>query len=119
MRGDDGKKVAAFVSSVEKAFNLLRAFAGNRAGHVPGRNCRLVGMDKSAVQRFVHTLRSLGYLQQDPTTRRYSLTPQISEHAAAFLTTHPIVRTAMPLPHRVPPAARGDGQPVAPDRYGT
>jgi IclR family pca regulon transcriptional regulator len=30
-----------------------------------------VGMVKSTTQRFVHTLRDLGYLQQDPVSRRY------------------------------------------------
>lgn len=97
MRRDDGRGSPLFVSSVEKAFKLLRTFGGSRQDMSLAEIAALSDMDKSAVQRFVHTLRSLGYLRQDPSTRRYSLTPQILEHAAAFLTTHPIVRTAMPF----------------------
>ncbi len=97
MARDDGKKSPLFVSSVEKAFKLLRTFGGNRQDMSLAEIADLSGLDKSSAQRFVHTLRSLGYLLQDSSTRRYSLAPQILEHAAAFLTTNPIVRTAMPF----------------------
>lgn len=97
MPGDDGRKSPLFVASVEKAFRILGTFGGSRQDLSLGEMAELSGLDKSAAQRFAHTLRSLGYLHQDPVTRRYGVTSQILEHAGAFLTTHAVVRTAMPF----------------------
>jgi len=46
---------------------------------------RLSGLGKSAAQRFIYTLRALGFLNQDERTRAYTLSPKILEYANAFL----------------------------------
>jgi IclR family transcriptional regulator, pca regulon regulatory protein len=39
----------------------------------------VTGLGKSAAQRFVHSLRTLGYLRKDEATKQYSLSPRVLE----------------------------------------
>lgn len=52
---------------------------------------------KATVYRSLNTLRSLGYLQQDPQTQRYSLSTKILHLAAAMLKNLDIREKALPL----------------------
>lgn len=85
-----------FVASVEKAFFVLRCFIEAADTLSLNEISKRTGMDKSAAQRFTHTLRALEYLRQDPITRRYSLTSQALGFAYGYLHTHELVRKAMP-----------------------
>ena len=54
------------------------------------------GMDKSAAQRFAHTLTTLGYLSKDPETKLFGLTLKSLELAYHYIVTNPLIQLAMP-----------------------
>ncbi len=60
-----------FVGSVEKGFRVLDAFSQAMTPLGITEIAKITGLDKSAAQRFSNTLHQLGYLEKDPTTRRY------------------------------------------------
>ncbi len=84
------------VRSVEKAFRVLEAFDGANRSLSLAQICANVGLDKSAAQRFTHTLNRLGYLQKDPVTKRFELSLRSLEMARHFITANPLVNRAMP-----------------------
>ncbi|MDW6021847.1 IclR family transcriptional regulator C-terminal domain-containing protein [Mesorhizobium sp. BAC0120] len=84
------------VRSVEKAFRVLEAFDGANRSLSLAQICVNVGLDKSAAQRFTHTLNKLGYLQKDPVTKRFELSLRSLEMARHFITANPLVNQAMP-----------------------
>lgn len=84
------------VRSVEKAFRVLEAFDGANRSLSLAQICANVGLDKSAAQRFTHTLKKLGYLQKDPVTKRFELSLRSLEMARHFITANPLVNQAMP-----------------------
>lgn len=84
------------VRSVEKAFRVLEAFDGSNRSLSLAQIGANVGLDKSASQRFTHTLTKLGYLQKDPVTKRFELSLRSLEMARHFITANPLVTHAMP-----------------------
>ncbi|WP_270933487.1 IclR family transcriptional regulator [Falsiroseomonas oryzae] len=85
---------AWFVSSVEKAFRILRAFElGGRSLSLT-EIAELTGLDKSAAQRFTYTLAALGYLHKDSKVRRYTISPKVMSLGMIYLRTDPIVARA-------------------------
>jgi IclR family transcriptional regulator, pca regulon regulatory protein len=93
MQGGD----ALFVESVRKAFLVLEAL------NIAGRPLRLSeiasqsGLGKSGAQRFVHTLRSLGLIRQDPKSKVYALSPRILEYARTFFSSSVLCERAEPI----------------------
>ncbi|MGE0725981.1 MAG: IclR family transcriptional regulator [Alphaproteobacteria bacterium] len=85
------------VKSMHKAFAVLEAFRDNDRFLSLAELATITGLDKSAVQRFTHTLRTLGYLEQDPQTRRYALGRRVLDLAFGFLKSHPLVERAAPV----------------------
>jgi DNA-binding IclR family transcriptional regulator len=85
------------VKSIRKAFAVLEAFRDRPRQLSLGEIAMATGLDKSAVQRFTRTLRELGYLQQDPATRRYALGCRVLDLSFAFLQGHPLVERASPV----------------------
>jgi IclR family pca regulon transcriptional regulator len=68
-----------------------REQAGARASRELG---RAVGLNKSTTFRYVATLAKLGYLQQDPDTKRYSLGPRVVDLGFAAINSMEITRVA-------------------------
>jgi IclR family pca regulon transcriptional regulator len=62
---------ADFVASLAAGLRVLSAFTSDRAELGVGELARLLEMDKRRTQRLVSTLFEVGYLEQDPETRRY------------------------------------------------
>jgi DNA-binding IclR family transcriptional regulator len=85
------------VKSLEKALALLQAFEDQGRFMSLGELSLATGIGKSAAQRFVYTFRKLGYLDQDPATRRYCLGKKILGLTFHFLHTHPLIDKATPL----------------------
>lgn len=85
------------VRSVEKAFKVLEAFNVTNADLSLSQISALVGLDKSAVQRFTHTLMQLGYLTRDPLTKRYQLGVRVLERAGVYISNDKIINKAMPV----------------------
>lgn len=92
----DERGSTMFVQSVERAFAVLRAFDGGRVSMGLSEIAQSAGITKSAAQRFIHTLEALGYLRQDPASRRWQLTPRTLDIGAAYLTTDPLIEKANP-----------------------
>lgn len=85
-----------FVNSLQKGFEVLRAFNAERRHLSPAEITRLTGLDKSATQRFVFTLHSLGYLRRDEQTRLYSISPRMLEFGYSYLHSDYLVEIAQP-----------------------
>jgi len=85
-----------FVESVKKAFKVLEAFGPDHLDLGLTEIISLTGLNKSAAQRFTHTLIQLGYLKKNPSSRRYSLSQKVLESANNFLTVDTLVNRAAP-----------------------
>ena len=85
-----------FVRSIEKAFRVLSAFGAGRPTLSLGQIAEATELDKSAAQRFAHTLERLGYLRKDPDTRRFELTTRALDLGYHYTRASPIVDRAMP-----------------------
>lgn len=93
------KKDPLFVRSVEKAFKVL-AVINQHMGPVSLKDVTLLtGYDKSAAQRFCHTLCELGYLNRVPGDRRYELAVRTTELGAGFVRSNEYIRHARPYLH--------------------
>lgn len=95
----DGSDIEStlYVASVEKAFRVLEAL--NRLGRPAGLAglVPLTGLGRSATQRFLFTLRALGYVHQDQATKAYSLSSRMLEFGRAYLSADSIRDRARPF----------------------
>jgi DNA-binding IclR family transcriptional regulator len=85
---------AWFVSSVDKAFQILAAFEARGRSLSLAEIAEATGLDKSAVQRFTYTLAALGYLKRDEEARRYTISPKILSLGMVYLRTDSLVARA-------------------------
>ena len=85
---------AWFVSSVEKAFQILGAFESRQRSLSLTEIAEISGLDKSAAQRFTYTLAALGYLKKDRDARRYTIGPKILSLGMIYMRTDPLVARA-------------------------
>lgn len=84
------------VKSVEKAIRLLNAFGDGQPTMSLAEVAAATKMDKSAAQRFTHTLVQLGYLHKSPDTKRFELTPRVLELGAHYARTNSLIRATAP-----------------------
>lgn len=84
------------VLSVEKAFRVLECFKADSQSLSLTQIANLTDLDKSAAQRFTHTLTNLGYLRKDPDTKRFELTPRTLNIGYVYTRTNTLVKRAMP-----------------------
>lgn len=84
------------VQSVEKAFRVLTAFDGATPMMGLTQLAAAVGLDKSAAQRFTHTLTKLGYLRKDPEMKRFELTVKTLDLGYRYTRTNPLIQRALP-----------------------
>ncbi len=82
-----------FVKSVDKALSVLNAFAGEQSMSL-GQLSAATGLDKSTVQRLTFTLRQLGYVEQDPATRRYAPGRRLLDLSFNYLRNNPLIERA-------------------------
>jgi IclR family pca regulon transcriptional regulator len=85
-----------FIGSVAKCFQVLEAL--NAASRPLGLTelAHLSRLDRSAVQRITHTLRSLGYLRQDPDSKAFRLSGRMLEFGHTVLATDQLRELAKP-----------------------
>lgn len=84
------------VASVAKAFRVLEAFAHTNTDLGLAEIAGHTGLDKSATQRFAHTLWQLGYLEKDERTRRFRLGKPVLDLSFYYLRSNPLVELATP-----------------------
>ena len=91
-----GRESTLFVSSVEKALNVLEAFDGAQAALTLSQIAERTKMDLSSTQRAVHTLTTLRYLNKDETTRQFELAPRLLDFSFRYLASNELARRAIP-----------------------
>lgn len=102
--GTDGKQDAAgsnvdrrlFVGGVEKGLRVLRAFYDQPNPLSLSEVAESTGLGRSAAQRFLYTLKALGYLRQDAATRRYTLSHKVLDFGYAYLRNDSLIEKAFP-----------------------
>lgn len=85
-----------FVGSTEKAFQVLHAFDGPRRYMTLADIARAADLDRSASQRLVYTLETLGYLKRIEGTRNYGLTSKVLQFSHSYLKAHDLIDRASP-----------------------
>ena len=95
-REQNKKQDRLYVGSVEKAFMVLEAFKSDLSDLSLNEIISRTGLNKSAAQRFTHTLQCLGYLNKDSSSRRYSISKKVLKSANSFLSVDALVNRAMP-----------------------
>ncbi|MFL6111485.1 MAG: IclR family transcriptional regulator [Catenulispora sp.] len=83
-----------FSRSLERGLLILSAFTEDRPVLGIADLARSAGLSKSTAHRYVATLARLGYVVQDPDTRKYSLGPRVIDLGFAALNSLEITRIA-------------------------
>lgn len=86
-----------FVQSVERAMNVLATFHQADGPMTLAEVARHAGIDRSAAQRMVHTLRTLGYIQRDAGGHGFLPGIRVLDHTLDTLRLDPLVRRATPV----------------------
>jgi IclR family transcriptional regulator, pca regulon regulatory protein len=94
---DQMKEDALYVGSLEKGLRVLGAFDAGRQFLTLREIAEACGMDKSAAQRFTHTLTQLGYLEKCVDTKRFSLGKKVLELSFNYLRANTLVEAALPV----------------------
>src|SRR5215207_9386504 len=81
----DPRQSPLFVGSTEKAFQVLHAFDGPQRQMPLSMIAKLADLDRSATQRLVHTLETLGYIRRVHNTRNYALTSKLMQFGYNYL----------------------------------
>lgn len=85
-----------FVGSTEKAFQVLHAFDGPQRYMTLADIARAAALDRSATQRLVYTLETLGYLKRIEGTRNYGLTAKVLQFSHSYLKANDLIDRASP-----------------------
>jgi IclR family pca regulon transcriptional regulator len=85
-----------FVGSLERGFAILEAFGASQSEMGVTELAVATGFDKSAAQRFAHTLHVLGYLDRNESARKYRLSRRALGLAYAYLRSDPLIAVATP-----------------------
>lgn len=93
---DAPARSSLFIGSTEKAFRVLEAFSGSKRHMTLADIVRATLLDRSAVQRVVHTLESLGYLSRIPDTPHYGLSPKVLGLSYNYLRADDLIDRASP-----------------------
>ncbi|WP_241049756.1 IclR family transcriptional regulator [Achromobacter xylosoxidans] len=88
---------ALYVGSVGKAFRVLDCFKQASGDLSLMEIMAISGLDKSAAQRYTHTLCAEGYLEQNAQTRRYRLGTGMLNLTFHFLRMNALVEALNPI----------------------
>lgn len=86
-----------FVQSVEKAMAVLSAFHHADGPLTLSDIADRAGIDRSAAQRMVHTLRALSYVERDGDGHGFIPGVRVLDHTLDYLRLNPLVRQATPV----------------------
>ncbi|MBG0562793.1 IclR family transcriptional regulator [Actinoplanes aureus] len=93
---EEATSSAAFSQSLERGLTILSSFSESRPVLGIADLSRAVSLNKSTTHRYVATLARLGYLEQDPETKKYSLGPRVVDLGFAAVNSLEINRVAAP-----------------------
>ncbi len=94
---DDERGGSLFVQSVEKAMAVLAAFHHADGPLTLTDIAARAGLDRSAAQRMVHTLRATGYIERNADGHGFVPGLRILDHTLDYLRINPLVRQATPV----------------------
>jgi PcaR/PcaU/PobR family beta-ketoadipate pathway transcriptional regulator len=86
-----------FVASVEKAFRVLDAISAANTELGLSEVAARTGIGKSAAQRFLYTLHTLGYLSQDAASKGYRLSPKLLALSDSYVRADVLKVKALPI----------------------
>jgi IclR family pca regulon transcriptional regulator len=92
----EGARDILMVGSVEKAFRVLSAFDEHHRTLSLTELADVIDLDRSATQRFAHTLTKLGYLRKDAASKRFELTAKLLTFGSHYVRASALVERAMP-----------------------
>ncbi len=90
-----------FIHSVRKCFQVLECMSAAQRPLSFTEVVQASGLERSAVQRLVHTLAQLGYVRQHPQTRAYVLSPRLLQFGHAVLQVDRVAEAAEPFLQRL------------------
>ncbi|MCP5371257.1 MAG: IclR family transcriptional regulator [Hyphomicrobiales bacterium] len=85
-----------FNNSVAKAFKILGVFASQYRDLNLVELAQATGINKSSVHRMTHTMVELGYLRQDPHTKRLSPGIKLMDFSYIYLSQNELAERALP-----------------------
>ncbi len=94
---DAQRAEALFTNSIARAMQVLAAFHHDNRPLSLAEIAQRAGIDRSAAQRIVHTLRTLGYITRDEEDRGFLPGVRILDHTLDFLRMNPLVQRATPI----------------------
>lgn len=86
-----------FVQSVSRAFSVMEAFHLASGPLSLSEIAEAAGINRSAAQRFCHTLIALGYLERSPQGNGLVPGRRILERSFDYLRLNPLIERAMPI----------------------
>lgn len=98
-----------FVHSLAKGLEVLRCFNRDKASLSLTELADRMGWNKATAFRFVFTLQQLGYLEQDPRTKRYRLGVKVLDLGFGYLNSMGLTERAAPYLEEL---FRQTGQPT-------
>lgn len=94
---EDQRADPLFVRGVERAMKVLSGFHHTDQPLSLSQIAQFADIDRSAAQRMVHTLRTLGYIRRDPSGQGFVPGIRILDHTLDVLRLDPLVRRATPV----------------------
>ena len=88
----------AISQSLERGLAILSAFTSTRPLLGVSELAREVGLSRSSAHRYIATLATLGYLEQDRATRRYRLGPRVLDLGFSAINSMELRQIAAPGP---------------------
>ena len=95
--GGEEKEDNLFVASLAKGIRVLECFRNRRQGLTLTEIAALSQIGKSAAQRAVVTLHTIGYPSKDERSKTYKLAPKVLTLCWDYLSNSDLSDTAMPL----------------------
>ena len=89
------------IRSVVKAIAVLRAFSKERPTMGVSELSRYLGLNRTVTQKLLLTLQREGLLEQDPHSKKYSLSPRVVEFASSFFSASPLTREGRRYVHEL------------------
>lgn len=86
-----------FVSAIARSLQVLSAFHRSDKAMSLSDIAAASGIGRSAVQRVVHTLRALGYIERNASDSGYVPGIRILDHALDYLRLNPLIERATPI----------------------
>jgi len=92
---------SAYSQSLERGLTILSSFRSGRPLIGVSELGREIGLGRSTAHRYVATLAALGYLTQDPATRKYRLGPKVLDLGFSAINSMELREVAAPYLRRL------------------